>query len=142
MKYLIIFLLLMSLEWCGPGSCGEIRSKKQIINLVQNNQAFLMQCIEEGEPEKATELRGIQSVSRDPFSPVIEFYCGGTGLVPETSYYGFYYSPDDRADTIGFTGPENLIEQGDGFGYHEPAGDNRYYTERIMENWYYYEEHY
>ena len=86
MKYLIIFLLLMSLEWCGPGSCGEIRSKKQIINLVQNNQAFLMQCIEEGEPEKATELRGIQSVSRDPFSPVIEFYCGGTGLVPETSY--------------------------------------------------------
>lgn len=142
MKFVIVFLLLMSMTWCGPGSCGEIHSKKQIIKLVQNNQAFLMQCIEEDEPEKATELRGIQSVSRDRFSPVIEFYCGGTGLVPNTGYYGFYYSPDDRPDTLRFPAREDLIEQGDGFGYQEPDGDNWYYTERIIENWYYYEEHY
>ena len=72
----------------------------------------------------------------------MEFYCGGSGLVPSSSYYGFYYSPDDLPLAVDVTLTENLGPEGDGFGWGEPDGDNRYYTERIMKNWYYYESHY
>lgn len=27
--------------------------------------------------------------------PIVQFWCGGKGLVPSTTYYGFYYSEDD-----------------------------------------------
>ena len=72
----------------------------------------------------------------------MEFYCGGSGLVPSSSDYGFYYSPDDLPLAVDVTLTENLGQEGDVFGWEEPGGDNWYYTEQIMENWYYYESHY
>lgn len=116
-------------------------SKDQIFSLVQDHHDFLLHCITDNEPDRAKEVTGIQNVLVE-INAYVEFYCGGSGLVPSSSYYGFYYSPDDLPLAVDVTRTENLRPEGNGFGWEEPGGDNWYYTERIMENWYYYESHY
>ena len=57
----------------------------------------------------------------------IYFYCGGSGFGSATNYYGFYYS---------FSGdPQYLF-------HNYPDRDDRYYTQIILDNFFYYEEHY
>lgn len=123
------------------GGNSDALSKDQVFFLVQENHDFLLQCITDNDSDRAKEVTGIQSV-RIEKDAYVEFYCGGSGLVPSSNYYGFYYSPDDIPLAVDVTLTENLNPQGDGFGWEEPDGDNWYYTERIMENWYYYESHY
>ena len=123
------------------GSVSDALSQDQIVSLVQDHHDFLLQCITDNDPERAKEVAGIQSVSIEK-NHYAAFDCGGHGLIPSSSYYGFYYSPKDIPLAVDVTRSENLVPQGDGFGWEEPDGDNRYYTERIMENWYYYESHY
>lgn len=123
------------------GGNSDALSKDQIFSLVQDHHDFLLRCITDNDSDRAKEVTGIQSV-RIEKDVYVEFYCGGSGLVPSSSYYGFYYSPDDLPLAVDVTLTENLRPVGDGFGWEEPDGDNRYYTERIMANWYYYESHY
>ena len=134
----VMFAVMMA------GGNSDALSKDQIFSLVQDHHDFLLQCITDTDPDRAKEVSGIQSVhiEKDVY---VEFYCGGSGLVPSSSYYGFYYSPDDLPLAVDVTQTENLKAEGNGFGWKEPGGlggDNWYYTERIMENWYYYESHY
>ena len=134
----VMFAVMMA------GGNSDALSKDQIFSLVQDHHDFLLQCITDNEPDRAKEVTGIQSV-RIEKDVYVEFYCGGSGLVPNSSYYGFYYSPDDLPLAVDVTRTENLKAEGNGFGWKEPGGlggDNWYYTERIMENWYYYESHY
>ncbi len=123
------------------GGNSDALSKDQIFSLVQDHHEFLLQCITDNDPDRAKEVTGIQSV-RIEKDVYVEFYCGGSGLVPSSSYYGFYYSPDGVPLAVDVTLTENLAQEGGGFGWEEPDGDNWYYTERIMDNWYYYESHY
>ena len=125
-------------------SIQDALSKDQIFSLVQDHHDFLLQCIADNDPDRAKDVTGIQDihVEKDTY---VEFYCGGSGLVPSSSYYGFYYSPDDLPLAVDVTVTENLRPEGNGFGWKQSGGwdgDNWYYTERIMENWYYYESHY
>ena len=131
--------LMFALAMAGGNS--DALSKDQIISLVQDHHDFLLRCITDDDPDRAKEVAGVQSV-RIKKNEYVEFYCGGSGLVPSSSYYGFYYSPDDIPLAVDVTLTDNLGPRGNGFGWEEPGGDNRYYTERIMENWYYYESHY
>ncbi len=116
--------------------------KNQIFSAVQENQVMLRECVLGNDPEQAKQIRGIQSVRYDADEDYYEFSCGGAGIVPASSYYGFYYSPKDAPLAVDVTQTENLSPVQDGYGWREPKGDNSYYTERIMENWYYYESHY
>lgn len=68
---------------------------------------------------------------------MIEFFVTGRGIVPASSYYGFYYSVDGVP--LAFQNAKvTLGEKEDGWEWTE-AGDNRGYTEHITGNWYYYE---
>ncbi len=116
--------------------------KSQIFSAVQENQAMLQECVLGNDPEQAKQIKGVQSVRYDADEDYYEFYCGGAGIVPASSYYGFYYSPQDAPLAVDATQTENLSPVQDGYGWRETKGDNSYYTERIMENWYYYESHY
>lgn len=120
---------------------SDALSKDQIFSLVQEHHDFLLQCITDNDPDRAKEVTGIKSI-RSEKDEYVEFYCGGSGLVPSSSYYGFYYSPDGLPLAVDVTQTEDLTPAGGGFGWEEPEGDNWYYTEQIMENWYYYESHY
>ncbi|MBQ7455279.1 MAG: hypothetical protein IJS53_02445 [Clostridia bacterium] len=141
--FCILFLLCLALT-----GCADHLSKSDIFALVREKEAFLLRCVAEDQPDQATQLAGVRYVYRASGGAYIRFDCGGAGFGPATSYYGFYYSPGDLPLTVNVdvTQTENLVPDGDGFLWMErwadPGGDNVYYTERIMERWYYFESHY
>lgn len=69
---------------------------------------------------------------------MVEFCTGSFGLVPSTTYKGFYYSEDDEPH--GFQDvPIEFVKSGNGWSWAESEGDNTQYTERIAAHWYWYE---
>jgi len=110
-------------------------SKKQIFALVSDNEELLLQCIAENDFEKAYAIKGISYISVE--EKIIEFGCGGSGFGSGTSYYGFYYTTDDNMTAIWCAGP--VVPDGRGYSWTEENGDNRYYTEKICDCFYYYE---
>ena len=53
-------------------------------------------------------------------------------------YCGLNWTSD--GNPIGFAGSQmDLFSDGTGWKYIEENSDNRYYTEKIVDNWYYYE---
>ena len=94
--------------------------------------------------ESVLNKKSIQEISRHEEG--VSFYCGGTGFGSATSYYGFYYSfdgtPKDYWCGTSFGSPEQLKPDGDGFSIKYSNDDNCYYTEKIMDNFYYYEAHF
>lgn len=76
----------------------------------------------------------------------ISFYCGGKGLGSATSYYGFYYTSDGMPKNYwcgaSFGSLEQLKPDGEGFSIKFSNDDNCYYTEKIIDNFFYYEAHF
>ena len=69
---------------------------------------------------------------------MVEFPCRYTGFGPAATFKGFYYAADDMPRSFqGANMP--LYPDGDGWRWQENAGDNRGYTEKICDHWYYYE---
>ena len=69
---------------------------------------------------------------------MVEFCTGSFGLVPSTTYKGFYYSEDDEPH--GFQNvPVEFVKSENGWSWAESEGDNTQYTERIAAHWYWYE---
>ena len=93
-------------------------SKGETVSLVRENGAFLRECAAgEKTPEDAAQLAGVLEASREEDGAYVRFYCGGAGLAPSSSYYGFYYSPDDvPLDVEGMTDAVGLAPDGDGYG--------------------------
>ena len=94
--------------------------------------------------ESVLNKKPIQEISRHEEG--VSFYCGGTGFGSATSYYGFYYSfdgsPKDYWCGTSFGSPGQLKPDGDGFSIKYSNDDNCYYTEKIRDNFYYYEAHF
>jgi len=116
-------------------------NKDKIVKLVNNNREFMNECVEDKDYEKIHEIRGIKKITPYYLSGnelYIDLYCYGSGLVPSSTYHGFYYSSND--EPIGFqAAPVKLESDGYGWKWIESNGDNRYYTEKIADHWYYYE---
>ncbi|MGI6255677.1 MAG: hypothetical protein ACOYJZ_08595 [Acutalibacter sp.] len=82
---------------------------------------------------KGADLWGV------PGEEFVEFSCDGWGLVPSSSYYGFYYSPQGpRA----FQGVEVELTPQDGGYAWQAEGDNHGFTREIGNGFYYYEAHF
>lgn len=94
--------------------------------------------------ESVLNKKPIREISRHEGG--VSFSCGGRGIGSATSYYGFYYSfdgsPKDYWCGTSFGSPEQLKPDGDGFSIKYSNDDNCYYTEKIMDNFYYYEAHF
>ena len=142
----ISLLCLLVIASITLSSCSINQSKKQVYRIVQENQAFLKECIDEGDYNRLSQIRGIENTTVGKEDSFVECNCGGSGLVPSSSYsgfyYGFYYSPMDIPLVVDVTKTENLSSMDGGWGCKEPNGDKSYYTERIMECWYYFESYF
>ena len=116
-------------------------SKKEIFKLVNDNYTIILDDIKEKDFADTEKLKGVKEVDSD--TEIIDVYCGVTGLGSATSYYGFYYSPDGLPKCRSEFGRIELLEpDGNGFSIKYYEGDNRYYTEKIRDNFYYYEAHF
>ncbi len=147
MKKTIALLLILSLlvSLCG---CQREPPKEEIFNYVRENQAALEALVKnyptkaalsETKPEK--EL-GLFTMVKDFFyreeGEVLEFYCGGTGNVTNSTYYGFYYSKSDEPHGLEFD-HHPLRESSEGvYEWHNSDRSHVVITERILAGWFYY----
>ncbi len=140
---LVVVAVVCLLTWFYNMSDNSL-SKKEIFKLVNDNYSIILEDIREKDFTDTEKLNGVQEVYSD--TEIIDMYCGGSGFGSATSYYGFYYSPDglpkDSWCGSGFGSPEQLVPDGNGFSIKYSDNDNCYYTEKIRENFYYYEAHF
>ena len=142
---LILIIAFISFIIWFDSMISDNLSKKEIFELVNENYDIILNDIIENDFTDTEKLKGIKEVYSD--TEVIDVYCGGTGIGSATSYYGFYYSPDGLpkdawcGSNFGRTADE-LTPEGKGFAIKNSNDDNYYYTEKIRDNFYYYEAHF
>ena len=69
---------------------------------------------------------------------IVQFYFSGKGLVPSSTYYGFYYSPNDVP--VPYANEDYpLTEKNQNKWIWNGEGDNGGVIKKIRDNWYYYE---
>ncbi|MBR2471634.1 MAG: hypothetical protein IKC41_02675 [Clostridia bacterium] len=121
----------------------NVPGKDEIFELVYEKQTVIAKAIEQNNFESIEKLKGIKEVTvKDNY---IDFYCGGKGIGSATSYYGFYFSEDNAIDVkenIEYPKGAALKPDGKGYSWDEPDGDNRFYVEKIIDGFFYYESHY
>lgn len=69
---------------------------------------------------------------------IVDFFVTGFGLVPSSTYYGFYYLPEDLP-LMYMDGMAKLTKYEEGAWEWQGAGDNGGIIKKITDGWYYYE---
>ena len=113
--------------------------KEHIFEMVNNNAQILISDIDRKDFSESMTIRGIEDVS--VIGESVDFYCGGKGIAPSSQDYGFYYTEDDLPKAIwcGVKYCDDSLLVEDGNGYSTDYQHNYYYTEKIRDNFYYYE---
>jgi len=148
---LLVLCMLVSLSGCAEKVLGsalflflaatgdDSADKEDIFEFVLKNEEALLKAIE-NEDFSSVENKGlIKDIDTD--EAVVDFSCGGAGVGSGTSYVGFYYTAENNMAAV-WCAPSSvssLTPSGNGFDWQEKNGDNRYYTEHICGNFYYYE---
>ena len=128
----LLLLLVFTLTGCYEGL-----SKRQMLAMVQAHHAEIEAAIQSGRAETLQNQWGIRE-ARLRENGHVDFFCAGAGMGGNTRYFGVYYSPEDQPyDICSWAG--DIAPQGDGWGWQEEKGDNTFYTERILERFFYYE---
>jgi len=71
----------------------------------------------------------------------VEFLVSASGFGSSTSYKGIYYSAQNIP--LGFQGADvDFVPYENGWRWEQNGGDNWQYTERIFENWFWFEIHF
>ena len=118
---------------------ADSADKDEVFDFVRENEEELLKAIEAGDYSAFENQGFIKDIDTD--ETVVDFSCGGAGVGSGTSYVGFYYTLENDMAAV-WCAPSSasaLTPFGNGFEWQEPNGDNRYYTEHICGNFYYYE---
>ena len=146
----LIVALLFSLSACSDLLGGayflyliatgdDSADKGDIFEFVCEKEDELLKAIKDGDFSAFENQGFVNAIDAD--ETVVDFSCGGAGVGSGTSYVGFYYTPENDMAAV-WCAPSSasaLTPSGNGFEWKEPNGDNRYYTEHICGNFYYYE---
>ena len=122
----------------------DLTDKSRIISLFRKNESTFLSAVETGDFSAVSRLRGIREITTRGDEGEIEFFCGGRGLVPASSYYGILYIPgaeDAELSQVFGDSPEWSAE-GEGCRYRQTDGDNEFYYEPLGHGFFYYEEHF
>lgn len=123
-------------------ACGLIPNyREQVLGAFEAQKELILEKIEDhlaGNGAGWDELEGVREVSVYN-GGIIKFMCVAEGIVTSSVEAGFHYSPDGAPAYVGWFPGIGLTEDGNGWSWSDGM-DNRYYTERICENFYYYTE--
>ena len=139
-KKLLFFTAALLLVLC-CSACSQPRcSKEAAARILERNgerlAALAQRIMETGTVPEEPAIPGVERVSYLP-PGWVEFCTATRGPLPGSSYCGFYYSPGN--DPLGYQGTKmELATKGPGWTWEEPGGDNRYYTEALQDQWFYY----
>ena len=122
-------------------SNNNLDSYRKIKNYVNKNisklDLFVINKINNNDVEQLEAIKDI-NIYENNENIVIQFETGGKGLVPSSTYYGFYYSKKDIP--IAFDNNDFELEKIDDNKWKwQDVGDNFGITIRIKENWFYFE---
>ncbi len=150
LSLLLAVIMMFTLSGCSTILGGAIffflvaagddsADKDEVFEFVSENEENLLKAIEDGDFSAFENQGFIKDI--DAGKTVVDFSCGGAGVGSGTAYVGFYYTPENDMAAV-WCAPSTaslLSPSGNGFAWQEPNGDNRYYTENICGNFYYYE---
>lgn len=130
-SFIIIVCLLLS---------HNSTSKSAVVNYIQNNRSELETYIQNIDADKSfhTDIYNNWDVSYYQNSGMVEFLVSNGGFGPSSKYYGFYYSPQNIPMAYQEQNVE-LLENETGWQWSDPSSDNQYYTEKIIDYWYWFE---
>lgn len=150
LSLLLVVIMVLSLSGCSDILSGAIflfliatgddsADKNEVFEFVRENEEELLEAIESRDFSAYENIGIIKEIGAD--ETYVDFYCGGAGIVSATFYVGFYYTSENDMMAVWCapTTASSLTPSGNGFEWQEPNGDNRYYTEHICNNFYYYE---
>lgn len=139
---LIKFAILCAGLALALAACGLIPNyQEQVLGAFEAQKEQLAEKIENhlaGDEVTWDDLEGVLEV-RNYNGGIIKFMCVAEGIVTSSVEAGFYYSPDDAPAYVGWYPNIRLAEDGNGWSWSDGT-DNRYFTHRICENFYYYTE--
>lgn len=129
----IVIGAVVFIKWFG-------NPERRIFSMIERNQeTYEMIAVQMLNGEKAAEPTGVHSVRvRAGEHLVVDFFVTGFGLAPSSTYYGFYYSPEDLALPY-LEETAKMSEQEEGVWSWSGVGDNKGVTKKIADCWYYYE---
>ena len=109
----------------------------------QSRPAFetvALQAVEQGSGQGISRPFGVRDVTLwDYEGTAVDFAMGAFGLGSSTRYWGVQYVPS--GERLGYQGVrlEGWTQEGDGWSWSEPGGDNICYLRELDGNWFYYE---
>lgn len=119
---------------------SDMRIRSYVRSNHQKLEAFAAAALEEPPPHGALQY-GHWEASCYPEKGMVEFFTGGSGLVPSAVYRGFYYSAGDVHTP--FQGVDQPMEvNGSTAEWREPESGNWGRSRRIMPHWFWYEAHF
>ena len=150
-SFFIILVILLLVAICLIGCNKEEVNQRALINeYIKNNETTLIETASEIMlSEEINEKNIIKKLPKDikicgiyksDQNDYIDFAVD-EGFTSSSHYYGFYYSPKDVPLAAGFE-DKRLQEDGNGYRIQEPDNEDWYYTEKIIDNFYFYEDHY
>ncbi len=147
-RFLSLILVLCLFCFCAAG-CSVRGRKNAALKLINKYPkeipSLAVTALATGEVPEDALFPGVESILVCQ-PDWVEFCTGSRGEGTDTAYCGFYFSAKDVA--LGFRGQEmELTPENSGFswygeGYGADGNDNHYYTERMDQNWFYYEMYY
>lgn len=143
-RIFFVFVLLMLAILSSCSLSKDLTERERIIKLFSDNKDLIISSIESGDFTEIEKISGIQSVYNSEENNYIDFFCGGKGFGSGTSYFGFFYSPnnDKTAWSGGMCSSNELIPWNHGYKWQEKNGDNEYYVEELCKCFFYYEVHF
>jgi hypothetical protein len=134
---LAVLMLCAAVAGCQP----KMPDKEDVFRFVEENQQLLLAEVHQKDYTQTMENGMVAMIFE--LEHAVNFYCGGEGVFDSSHMYGFYYSYDGQA--VGVSETEEWADSADltpsGNGYAGEYSGNQYYTEKICENFWYYELH-
>ena len=144
-----VSILLICALTAGCGLFNDDVSPKAIFQYVEAHhdelEAFPYSAMQGNDAARTAYIRhylGEDTIVKDVYrynDGVLQFDCGGTGIVASSTYSGFYYSADDLPFAFEFSNEAVFRETQEGrFEWKNERGNRAIVTERILPHWFYY----
>jgi len=137
----LIVLLLVTLLFLS-GVLGSFSPKHARLIYAANSGRFELaasRVLEQGGTSGIKRPNGVKDISLyTTRSGCVDFYMGGFGLVPSSTYWGVIYAMEDLP--TGFQGlAVDFTREGEGWRWQEENGDNTCCVVKLADHWYWYE---
>ena len=130
-------LVLFIVSGCNFNKYNDYKTISKYVNENYNDlYKIAKESINGNKIEYKKEIKRISVYKED--NTIVEFSMGGSGMVPSSTYIGFYYSKNDIP--AAFQNEKfDLKEIEKNKWEWKEDGDNHGITIKIRDNWYYYE---